>query len=107
MLKTDLQRESLERGISVQENGKEFTRQELIRELIDWEERRLQNDHQAPSDGKPVPTVRGSTSRSRMTPRGRPTLITKQTGLEPQYMLVDAVEEKYRQVRQKNRPAGA
>ena len=106
MKKEDLQAECVERDISIQVSGKDLAREPLIRLLLEWEENKLLSQEPVRSNVKLIPVARGSSSRSRMTAKGRPILA----GIQPQIaavpenpgsenMVVDARAEEHRSTR--------
>ena len=108
MKKEELQAECVERDISVQESGKDLTREPLIRLLLDWEQKKIQSQDPARSNVKLMPAARGSSARSRLSAKGRPILA----GIQPQIaaapasqstssenMVVDAQAEEHRSTR--------
>ena len=88
MKKEALQVECVERDIPIHSDGKDLTREALIRSLLEWEGIKLLTaEEPGPSNVRQTPIARGSTARSRVTAtaKGRPILagIQPQSGTHP------------------------
>ena len=95
--KAELQATCLERNISVAKpEGRELSREEMIRELKQWAASRMQTD-QTP-ESAPPPGTQACSSGAPTTATGRPILAGMRGGTE-HYMMVDGVAEAHRNTR--------